>query len=83
MLIDIVYQGIAVIAFICEDRTAFQIHMFQEWYGHGDVIALSFAEEQVYRISVGVYDRVDLRTGAAAAVSDLIGRPPFLAPALC
>lgn len=77
LAIDTVYQGIAVIALVREYTAAFQLYMFQEWYGHSDVITLSLAEEQVYGVSVRVYGCVDLRTGTAAAVPLSHWEAPF------
>ena len=46
MVIDIIYECMAVITFVCKDKAPLQPDMVQQGDGHGYIIALPSAEEQ-------------------------------------
>ena len=81
--IDIVQQLVTVIPTVCQYIASLYVNMLQHRDGVIDIIALSFAEHDIQRISIGIYGRMDFCAGTSPAVSNLIGRPPFFAPALC
>lgn len=76
--INIVQQLVTVIPTVCQYIASFYINMIQHRNGIIDIIALSFAEHDIQKVAIGIYDRMDFCAGTSPAVSDLIGRPPFL-----
>lgn len=55
--IDIVQQLVTVIPTVCQYIASLYVNMLQHRNGVIDIIALSFAEHDIQRISIGIYGR--------------------------
>ena len=83
MIVKIIDQLVAVISAVCKYTASLQRNMLQQGYRKINIIALSLADHNKKRISIGIYRCMDFCTGSSTTMSNFIGLPPFGAPALC